>query len=78
MSKRSLKTIAEDLAGELREARAFQIFARRLGPNDVVYVSLLGWGRDENVVEAKASAMTLEAALEQAILNLNHATATEE
>jgi hypothetical protein len=43
-----------------------------------VYVSLLGWDRDGNVVEAKASAMTFGAAFAQALLNLNHATAPQE
>lgn len=68
------RTLAEQLARRLRGARVFQLFARKLGPGDVVYVSALAWDADENIVEAKASAMTLEHALAQLLANLDTAT----
>jgi len=72
------RTLAELLAKRLRAVRCFQLFARRLGPNDVVYVSALAFGADDKVVEAKASAMTLDEALVNLLLNLDQATAPEE
>lgn len=72
------RTLAEGLARRLRGARVFQIFCRRLGPNDVVYTSALAFGADDKVVEAKASAMTLDEALVNLLLNLDQATAPEE
>jgi hypothetical protein len=72
------RTLAEQLARRLRGARVFQLFARRLGPGDVVYVSALAWDADENIVEAKASAMELEQALLQLLSNLDTATAPED
>lgn len=74
----SRRTLCELLARELRGGRAFQLFARRLGPDDVVYVSALGWGADDNIVEVRASSMSLEHALEQLLNNLDLATAPEE
>lgn len=74
----SRRTLAENLELELQGGRAFQLFARRLGPADVVYVSALAWGPDDNVVEVKASAMTLREALVQLLSNLDQATAPEE
>lgn len=72
------RSLAEQLARRLRGARAFQLFLRKLGPNDVVYVSALGYGHDDNIVEAKASALTLEQALVQLLANLDQATAPED
>jgi len=72
------RTLAQLLARRLRSARAFQLFARRLGPNDVVYVSALAFGADDKVVEAKASAMTLDEAIVNLLNNLDQATAPEE
>lgn len=72
------RTIAEQLARRLRGGRAFQVFMRRLGPGDVVYVSALAWDADENIVEIKASADELETALVQLFRNIDQATAPEE
>lgn len=72
------QTLAQLLKRRLRGSRAFQIFARRLGPHDVVYVSALAWGPDDNIVEVKASAMELEDALLQLFQNLDLATQPEE
>lgn len=68
------ETLAALFAERLRGGRAFQFFARRLGPNDVIYVSAQAWGRDNNHVEARASAMRFEDALVELFLNLDHAT----
>jgi hypothetical protein len=76
--KISDRTGAEFIRDRLRGVRAFQVFIRRLGPNDVVYASALAWGPDGNVVEAKASADELDIALQQLFLNLDQATAPEE
>lgn len=72
------RTLAEQLKRRLRGARAFQLFVRKLGPGDVVYVSALAWGADGNIVEVKASADELDAALLQLFLNLDQATAPED
>lgn len=72
------KTLAEQLARRLRGGRAFQVFLRRLGPGDVVYVSALAWGADGNIVEIKASADELDTALVQLFRNIDQATAPEE
>jgi hypothetical protein len=74
----SRATLAMTLELELRGLRVFQVFMRRLGPADVVYVSALAWGADDNIVECKASAMSLSAALEQLLSNLDQATAPED
>lgn len=76
--KLSRRTIATELKRELVGGRAFQLFMRRLGPNDVVYVSALAWSADGKVVEVKASAEDLVDAFEQLFLNLDQATAPEE
>jgi hypothetical protein len=72
------QTLAELLEERLRGARAFQLFCRRLGPHDVVYTSALAFGADDNIVEVKASAMTLRDSLVQLLQNLDLATAPEE
>jgi hypothetical protein len=72
------RTLAELLFKRLRGARAFQLFARKLGPSDVVYISALAWGSDDNIVEAKASADDPASALVQLLLNLDTATAPED
>ncbi len=71
-------TLAELLEQRLRGTRAFQLFCRRLGPNDVVYTSALAFGGDDNIVETKASSMRLRDALVQLFSNLDQATAPEE
>jgi hypothetical protein len=72
------ETLAVLLAKRLRSAKAFQLFVRKLGPNDVIYMSALAWGDGENVVEAKATAPEFEQAFKQLFLNLDQATAPEE
>ena len=76
--RRSRATIAEELEAELAGARVFQLFARRLGPGDVMYVSALAYDERENVVEARATAMTLADALMQLFANLDQATQPED
>lgn len=78
MREVSDRTLAELLTKRLRGLRAFQLFARRLGPGDVVYVSALAFGADGNVVEAKASALELEDAMVQLLAALEQATAPED
>jgi hypothetical protein len=72
------RTLAELLFQRLRGQRAFQVFIRKLGPHDVVYISALAWDRDENIVEVKASADNPASALEQLFRNLDTATAPED
>lgn len=72
------RTLAELVKRRLRGARCFQVFMRKLGPHDVTYVSALAFDSDGNIVEAKASAMELDDALVQLLLNLDTATAPEE
>lgn len=71
------RTLARLLARRLRNARVFQLFARKLGPGDVTYVAAQAWGADDNHVECRASAMLLEDALLQLFLNLDLATSRE-
>lgn len=75
--KLSRRTVIRELQRELRGQRVFQLFVRKLGPNDVVYASALAWGEDGRVVECKASAENFDDALEQLLLNLDQATAPE-
>lgn len=70
-------TLAELLERRLKGGRAFQFFARRLGPNDVVYAAVQAWGVDDNHIECRASAMTFRDALIQLFQNLDQATAPE-
>lgn len=72
--RRSRATIAAELQAELEGARVFQLFARRLGPNDVMYLSALALDPRDRVVEAKATAMELRDALIQLFANLDQAT----
>jgi len=72
--RRSRATIAAELQAELDGARVFQLFARRLGPNDVTYVSAMALDPRDRVVEVKASAMELGDALIQLFANLDQAT----
>lgn len=76
-SRISRRTLAAELRRELAGARAFQVFLRRLGPNDVVYASALAFDQNGNVVEVKASADALDDALLQLLSNLDIATAPE-
>lgn len=68
------RTLAELLVDRLRERRAFQLFVRRLGPNDVVYASAWAFGRDGNHLECRASAMDPVEAILQLLQNLDQAT----
>src|SRR5262249_16639880 len=61
--RRSRTTIAAELQAELDGARVFQLFARKLGPNDVTYVSAMALDPRHRVVEVKATAMELGDAL---------------
>ena len=72
--RRSRATLAEELQAELEGARVFQLFARKLGPNDVTYVSAMALDPRDRVVEVKASAMELGDALIQLFANLDQAT----
>jgi hypothetical protein len=72
--RRSRATIAAELQAELEGARVFQLFARKLGPNDVTYVSALALDPRDRVVEVKATAMELGDALLQLFANLDQAT----
>lgn len=72
------RTLGELLQRRYSGLRIFQLFARKLGPNDVVYLSALAWGPDDNVVEIKASAMTYADAFVQLLNNAELATAPEE
>lgn len=72
--RRSRATIAAELQAELDGARVFQLFARKLGPNDVTYVSALALDPRDRVVEVKATAMELGDALVQLFANLDQAT----
>jgi hypothetical protein len=76
--RRSRATIVRELALELGELRVFQLFARKLGPDDVVYASAQAFDSNDHIVEAKASALTLPDALEQLLSNLDQATAPED
>jgi hypothetical protein len=73
-SRRSRATIAAELQAELDGARVFQLFARKLGPHDVTYVSALALDPCDRVVEVKATAMELGDALVQLFANLDQAT----
>jgi hypothetical protein len=72
------RTLAQMLERRLGGVRAFQVFMRRLGPGDVFYASAMAFGADDNIVEAKASAMAAEDALVQLLANLDQATASED
>jgi hypothetical protein len=72
--RRSRATIAAELQAELEGARVFQLFARKLGPHDVTYVSALALDPRDRVVEVKATAMKLGDALIQLFANLDQAT----
>ena len=72
--RRSRATIATELQAELDGARVFQLYARRLGPGDVTYVSAMALDPRDRVVEVKATAMELGAALLQLFANLDRAT----
>ena len=72
--RRSRATLAAELQAELEGARVFQLFARKLGPNDVTYVSAMALDPRDRVVEVKASAMELGDALVQLFANLDQAT----
>lgn len=72
--RRSRATLAAELQVELEGARVFQLFARKLGPNDVTYVSAMALDPRDRVVEVKASAMELGDALIQLFANLDQAT----
>jgi hypothetical protein len=72
--RRSRATIAAELQAELEGARVFQLFARKLGPSDVTYVSALALDPRDRVVEVKATAMELGDALIQLFANLDQAT----
>jgi hypothetical protein len=72
--RRSRATIAAELQAELDGARVFQLFARKLGPNDVTYVSALALDPRDRVVEVKSTAMELGDALVQLFANLDQAT----
>ncbi len=72
--RRSRATLAAELQVELESVRVFQLFARKLGPNDVTYVSALAMDPRDRVVEAKATAMELGDALVQLFANLDQAT----
>jgi hypothetical protein len=72
--RRSRATIAAELQAELESARVFQLFARKLGPNDVTYVSALALDPRDRVVEVKATAMEFGDTLLQLFANLDQAT----
>jgi hypothetical protein len=72
------RTVAEWLERRYRGARMFQSFQRRLGPNDVVYLSAWCWGADGKMVEVKASAMSFVDAFVQLLRNADQATTPEE
>ena len=76
--RRSRATIAAELEAELAGTRVFQLFVRHLGPDDVFYASAFALDANENVVEAKASAMELRDALTLLLTNLDQATAPED
>lgn len=76
--KVSDQTLGEMLAERLRGARVFRLFAMRLGPEDVVYISALAFAPEGNIVEARASAEEFEDAFAQLFANLDNATAPEE
>jgi hypothetical protein len=71
------RTLAELLEKRLQDGRAFHLFARRLGPGDVVYLSAFAFGPDGNVVEVKASAFKFADALVQLFNNLDLATSPQ-
>jgi len=72
--RRSRTTLAAELQAELEGTRVFQLFARKLGPNDVTYVSAMALDPRDCVVEVKATAMELGDALVQLFANLDQAT----
>jgi len=76
-ARRSRATIAAELAAELESLRVIQLFARRLGPSDVMYLSAFALNARNKVVEAKASAMEFADALAQLLANLDQATAPD-
>ena len=53
--RRSRATIAAELQAELDGARVFQLYARKLGPSDVTYVSAMAMDPRNRVVEVKAT-----------------------
>jgi hypothetical protein len=75
--RRSRATRAAELEAELDGARVFQLFARKLGPHDVTYVSAMTMDRRDRVVEVKATAMELGDALVQLFANLDQATTSD-
>ena len=76
--RRSRATIAAEFAAELEGLRVIQLFARRLGPNDVLYLSAFAQDARGRVVEAKSSAMEFADALTQLFSNLDQATDTDQ
>jgi hypothetical protein len=71
------RTLAELLARRLRSVGAFQLFLRKLGAKDVVYLSAQAFRSDGVLVEARATAMELPDALVALLANLDEATAAE-
>lgn len=78
MKQLSDRTLAEQLARRLRAVGAYQLFLRKLGPGDVVYVSAQAFDAAGDVVEGRATAIELEDALVQLLANLDQATAPED
>lgn len=72
------RTLAQELQRRFRGARVFRLFCMKLGPTDNTYVSALAWGTDGNVIECRASALTLEDAFVQLLNNVDEATAPED
>jgi hypothetical protein len=71
--RRSRATIAAELQAEFDGARVFQLFARKLDPNDVTYVSALALDPRNRVVEVKATALELGDALVRRVAPAAHA-----
>lgn len=72
------RTLAELVARRLRGGRVFQLFARKLGPNDVVFVSAMAFDADDKIVRCSGTAEELEDALVQLFAAIDQATAPEE
>jgi hypothetical protein len=67
------RELAEALMRRLRGVRCFQLFLRKLGPEDSIYASALACDADGYTVEAKASAEELDVALVMLLANLDQA-----
>lgn len=70
-------TLDAQLDQRMRRVRLHQLFMRKLGPNDVVYLSAFATNAKGKVIEVKATALTFGEAFDQLWRNLDAVTLPE-